>query len=150
MSPHSTNVFVSELTTTGHYLRAPASSAIFITVIVKVPAIQISAIVMGIIMIALDYPAPFVKETRIHRAIALRIPLLLLQASLAVLFYQVRTLSLSHLEIMLISTLYRVLTGRYGLFWLLWLILELSHLEKRWVVRVVKKEQRGQFDVLFV
>jgi len=69
-------------------LQAPSSSAVFVTVIVIVPAIQISAIVMGIIMIALDYPAPFVKGTRIHRTIALRIPLLLIQAGLAVLFYQ--------------------------------------------------------------
>jgi len=66
----------------------PAKDAVFIDIIVKLPIIQICAIVMGILLVALDYPAPFLKTTALHRSIALRIPLLLIQAALAALFYQ--------------------------------------------------------------
>jgi len=69
-------------------LQAPPSSAVFVTVIVKAPVIQSISIVLGLMMIALEYPAPFMKGTMIHRSIVLRIPLLLTQALLAILFYQ--------------------------------------------------------------
>lgn len=71
-------------------LRAPASSAIFISIIVKAPIVQILSMTLAIMMIALDYPAPFVKGTMIHRSLVIRIPLLLLQAFFAILYYQVR------------------------------------------------------------
>ncbi|KAG9316614.1 hypothetical protein JVU11DRAFT_2668 [Chiua virens] len=60
----------------------------FITIIVKFPVIQIVAMVLGFIMIAIEYPAPFLKASPIHRSISLRVVLLVLQASLTVLFYQ--------------------------------------------------------------
>lgn len=67
----------------------PSSNvAIFIDITVKAPVIQVSAIVMGILIVALDYPVPFLNSTIIHRCIPLRIPLLLIQAGLAALFYQ--------------------------------------------------------------
>jgi len=69
-------------------IQAPARDAMFITIIVKIPIIQAAAIAMGIVMVALDYPLPFLKTTTLYRCIALRIPLLLVQAALAVLFYQ--------------------------------------------------------------
>ena len=61
----------------------------FITVIVKMPIVQITTMVLGFIIVALEYPFPLVKGSPIHRSIPLRIVLLVLQSFLAVLFYQV-------------------------------------------------------------
>jgi hypothetical protein len=63
------------------------------------------------VVIAVDYPVPFMKGTIIYRSIVLRIPLLLLQAFLAVLFYQVRNL-FGHLICTDLCT--RALTALYG------------------------------------
>jgi len=71
-----------------HY-RPPHRSAFFAIVIVKAPVVQVISIVLAGFIIALEYSAPFLKGTRLHRSIILRIPLLLLQAFFAVLFYQV-------------------------------------------------------------
>jgi len=69
-------------------LQAPPSSAIFVTVIIKAPVIQLISLVLAGFIIALEFPVPFLKGTRFHRSIVARIPLLLVQAFLAVLFYQ--------------------------------------------------------------
>lgn len=69
-------------------IQPSASSAIFVTIIVKTPVVQISSIIMGVMMIAMEYPVPILKGTRIHRSIVIRVPLLLMQAFLAILFYQ--------------------------------------------------------------
>jgi len=61
---------------------------IFITLIVKVPLIQMLAIGMAFMMILLEYPLPYLKGTAIHRSLTLRVLMLILQASLAGLFYQ--------------------------------------------------------------
>jgi len=58
-------------------------------VIVKAPVIQLISVVLAGFIIALEFPVPFLKGTRFHRSIVARIPLLLVQAFLAVLFYQV-------------------------------------------------------------
>ena len=58
-------------------------------VIIKAPVIQIVSIVLAGLIIALEFPAPFLKGTKFHRSIAARIPMLLVQAFFAVLFYQV-------------------------------------------------------------
>ncbi|KAH0827857.1 ATP adenylyltransferase-domain-containing protein [Lanmaoa asiatica] len=60
----------------------------FIAVIIKLPIVQIVAMVLGFILIALEYPLPTVKGSRIHRSIPLRVVLLILQSFLTVLFYQ--------------------------------------------------------------
>lgn len=62
----------------------------FITVIVKFPFVQIITMVLGFIMIALDYPLPVLKGSSIQRSLPLRVVLLILQSFFAVLFYQVR------------------------------------------------------------
>ncbi|KAG2342474.1 hypothetical protein BDR05DRAFT_1060214 [Suillus weaverae] len=62
--------------------------AVFITIIVKFPIVQIVTMVLGFIIIALEYPIPMLKGTAIHRSIALRVVLLILQAAGTVLFYQ--------------------------------------------------------------
>jgi hypothetical protein len=69
-------------------IQPSASSAIFVRIIVKTPVVQISSIIMGVMMIVMEYPAPIFQETKIHRSIVIRVPLLLMQAALAILFYQ--------------------------------------------------------------
>jgi len=64
------------------------NSAIFITLIVKAPIIQILAMIMGLFIIALEFPLPQLKKLAIHRSIVLRIVLLLFQTFLTILFYQ--------------------------------------------------------------
>ncbi|KAG1746134.1 hypothetical protein EDB19DRAFT_1894278 [Suillus lakei] len=66
--------------------------AIFITVIVKFPIVQIATMALGFTMIALEYPIPILKGTAIHRSIALRVVLLIIQAAGTVLFYQLWSL----------------------------------------------------------
>jgi hypothetical protein len=44
--------------------------------------------VLGLTIVALEYPIPVLKGTAIHRSIALRVVLLILQAAGTVLFYQ--------------------------------------------------------------
>ncbi|KAG5645979.1 hypothetical protein DXG03_004771, partial [Asterophora parasitica] len=68
--------------------RAPPSAAIFVSIIIKLPIVQIITIVLGIFIVALEFPVPPLKALAIHRSIVLRIVLLLLQALLTVLFYQ--------------------------------------------------------------
>ncbi|KAL7281425.1 hypothetical protein ACG7TL_004738 [Trametes sanguinea] len=69
----------------------PANSdALFVDIIVKAPVIQILSMLLGFVYLALDYPAPFLKNTAIHRSFPIRIVLLLLQTFFAILYYQVR------------------------------------------------------------
>ncbi|KAG5647030.1 hypothetical protein DXG03_001400 [Asterophora parasitica] len=70
-------------------LQAPPSAAIFVSIIVKVPIVQMITIVLGLFIIALEFPAPPLKALAIHRSIVLRMVLLLFQSFLAILFYQV-------------------------------------------------------------
>lgn len=78
----------------GGILRAPGGlqpspkAAVFITVIVKYPILQAITIILGFIMVALEYPAPILKGTSIHRSFGLRVVLLTIQASVAIFFYQ--------------------------------------------------------------
>ncbi|KAG6903057.1 hypothetical protein C0995_006244 [Termitomyces sp. Mi166 len=64
------------------------NAAIFITIIVKAPIIQILSMVLGMFIVALEFPLPPLKKFAIHRSIVLRIVLLSFQAFLAILFYQ--------------------------------------------------------------
>lgn len=71
-------------------MRRPSPKvAIFITIIVKFPIVQIVTMVLGFLIVALEYPIPILKGTAIHRSIALRVVLLIIQAAGTVLFYQV-------------------------------------------------------------
>jgi len=64
------------------------NAAVFIAVIVKVPAVQILTMVLGFFMLAIEYPLPYLKHSAIQRSIILRVVMLILQASAAILFYQ--------------------------------------------------------------
>jgi hypothetical protein len=46
--------------------------------------------IVAFIILAIEFPLPFIKGRAIHRSIPLRIVMLVFQASLAILFYQVR------------------------------------------------------------
>ncbi|KIM83403.1 hypothetical protein PILCRDRAFT_97228 [Piloderma croceum F 1598] len=69
-------------------LQPSPNAAIFITLIVKVPVIQIFTMMTAFFMIALEFPMPQLKQTMIHRSIVLRIVMLVLMAFMAILFYQ--------------------------------------------------------------
>jgi len=69
-------------------LQAPPASAIFVTLIIRAPVIQVLSIVLAGLIIALEFPVPFLKGTLLYRSIVLRIPLLVTQAFFAILFYQ--------------------------------------------------------------
>ena len=71
--------------------RPAASDSIFVSIVVKAPIAQILTMLFGFVLLALDYPAPFLKNTAIHRSFPIRIVLLLLLTFFANLFYQVRT-----------------------------------------------------------
>jgi len=64
------------------------SAAIFVTLIVKAPIIQVIAMLLGFFVLALEFPVPQLKPLSIHRSIVLRIVLLLFQTFLTILFYQ--------------------------------------------------------------
>ncbi|THH02103.1 hypothetical protein EW026_g723 [Hermanssonia centrifuga] len=78
----------------GGILRAPgglqpaSNVTFFISIIVKAPVIQILSMLLAFAIIALDYPLPLLKNTSIHRSLAVRVVLLLFQAFLAIMFYQ--------------------------------------------------------------
>ncbi|RDB24927.1 hypothetical protein Hypma_007670 [Hypsizygus marmoreus] len=69
-------------------MQAPPSAAVFVTIIVKAPIIQILTMILGLFMVALEFPLPQLKAFAIHRSLVLRIVLLLFQTFLSVLFYQ--------------------------------------------------------------
>ena len=79
--------------------------AIFITIIVKFPIVQIVTMVLGFFMIALEYPLPVLKGTVLYRSIVLRVVLLVLLSFVAVLFYQVSHLSLAAFRANMIDNL---------------------------------------------
>ncbi|OCH91438.1 hypothetical protein OBBRIDRAFT_818769 [Obba rivulosa] len=67
----------------------PANNvSIFITLIVKAPIIPILSMILGFSLIALEYPLPLLKKSPIYRSFVVRIVALLIQAFLAVLYYQ--------------------------------------------------------------
>jgi len=67
----------------------PGPSALpFVAVIVKVPIFQIAVIISAISTLIIEFPAPFVKGTSIHRSWVVRIVMLLSQALLGLFVYQ--------------------------------------------------------------
>ncbi|KAI0305732.1 hypothetical protein B0F90DRAFT_1624661 [Multifurca ochricompacta] len=62
--------------------------AFFINIMVKAPVIQTISIILGLVILALEYPAPFMKGTAVHRSLITRVMLLVFQVFFAILFYQ--------------------------------------------------------------
>jgi hypothetical protein len=69
--------------------RAPRSAALFIAIIVKAPLVQGFAMALGLIILALEVPLPMVKQYSLYHSFILRVVLLVFQAFLTALFYQV-------------------------------------------------------------
>ncbi|KAJ3827293.1 hypothetical protein F5880DRAFT_1538483 [Lentinula raphanica] len=70
-------------------LQPAPGAAVFITLIVKAPIIQILAMVLGMMMVALEYPLPVVKaRLAVYRSFVVRIVLLFFQSFLCILYYQ--------------------------------------------------------------
>lgn len=67
----------------------------FIDIIVKAPVIPILSIILGLVIIALEYPAPFMKGFSAQRSLISRVVLLFFQAFFAIFFYQVCFLPIS-------------------------------------------------------
>ncbi|KAG9045576.1 hypothetical protein FS837_006063, partial [Tulasnella sp. UAMH 9824] len=65
-----------------------ANAAPFIAIIVTIPLIQILSMVIGVAILLLECPAPFMKKLPIYRSLVVRLIMLLIQAFLTVLFYQ--------------------------------------------------------------
>lgn len=72
--------------------RAPPNAAPFVAVIVKVPLIPAFAMILGIIILALEVPLPAVKRYAVHRSLLLRPILLSFQVFLNILYYQVSSM----------------------------------------------------------
>jgi len=64
------------------------NAAVFEAIIVQAPIVQIVAIILGLFTTALEWPLPLLKGSSLHRALSARIPLLLFNAFVAVLYYQ--------------------------------------------------------------
>jgi vacuolar-type H+-ATPase subunit I/STV1 len=69
-------------------LQPSKNAAPFIAVIVKAPVIQILAMILGMFIIAMEFPIPPLRNLAIHRSLVLRIVLLLFQTFLTLLYYQ--------------------------------------------------------------
>ncbi|KII92756.1 hypothetical protein PLICRDRAFT_37554 [Plicaturopsis crispa FD-325 SS-3] len=69
-------------------LQAPASSAVFVSIIVKAPVVQILSLLLGFFMLFMEWPLPLLQKTSLHRSFVLRIVILVFQAFLAILYYQ--------------------------------------------------------------
>lgn len=69
-------------------LQPAPGAAVFITIIVKNPIVQIFAMIIGLAMIALEYPLPQLQGMALNRSFALKIVLLFFQAFVCILYYQ--------------------------------------------------------------
>lgn len=68
--------------------QSPPSAAPMVAVIIKIPLVPIFAMVIGLLNIAVNFPAPFLKGTALHRSFHLRAVLLVVQFIITILFYQ--------------------------------------------------------------
>jgi len=80
--------FVGGIVRTPGGIQPANNVAFFIDIIVKVPAVQIVVMLHAFFILALEFPAPFLKNTRLYRSLPLRVVLLMNQAFLDILFYQ--------------------------------------------------------------
>jgi len=69
-------------------LQPAPSAAIFITLIVKFPAIPIITALIALFNLSVEMPLPLLKGSSIQRSLVIRIVTLVFQAFFAVLFYQ--------------------------------------------------------------
>ena len=96
-----------------HISRPAKQDAFFVSIIVKAPVIPIISMILGLSIIALEYPAPFMKGLAAQRSMICKVVLLFFQAFLAILFYQVCFLPISHCHQMTVT----VPKGTNGAIW---------------------------------
>ncbi|KDQ57650.1 hypothetical protein JAAARDRAFT_270990 [Jaapia argillacea MUCL 33604] len=63
-------------------------AAFFIAVIVKAPVVPIISMLLGMFIVALEFPGPQLKGMAIQRSFIFKTVMLIIQAFFAVLFYQ--------------------------------------------------------------
>lgn len=78
--------------------RPAPSAAIFITLIVKAPIIPIINAVVALFILSVENPLPALKSLSIRRSLIFKVVLLVFQAFLSILYYQVRIFSPGHSE----------------------------------------------------
>jgi len=64
------------------------NAAVFIAVIVRVPLVPIFTMLLGMIILAIEFPLPVIKKFSFYRSLVVRIVLLVFQVFLTILFYQ--------------------------------------------------------------
>jgi len=64
------------------------NAAIFITLIVKMPIVQIFAMALAMVILCIELPLPMIKQMSLYRSLVVRVVLLLFQVFLTLLFYQ--------------------------------------------------------------
>jgi len=64
------------------------NAAVFIAVIVRVPLVPIFTMLLGVIILAIEFPLPVIKKFSFYRSLVVRIVLLVFQVFLTILFYQ--------------------------------------------------------------
>ncbi|KAF9478821.1 hypothetical protein BDN70DRAFT_808103 [Pholiota conissans] len=69
-------------------LQPSPNAALFVTLIVKAPIIQIISMILGFIILAIELPLPAVKQFSVYRSLVVRVVLLLFQTFFSILFYQ--------------------------------------------------------------
>jgi len=63
-------------------------AAFFIDIIVKIPLVQMAAMVIGFFILAIEFPVPQLKRFRLYRSLIFRVVILLFQTMITILFYQ--------------------------------------------------------------
>ncbi|GAA97041.1 uncharacterized protein L969DRAFT_96928 [Mixia osmundae IAM 14324] len=71
-----------------HGDQPPERDAVFLTLIVRVPAIQIILIVHALIMLAFEWPLPLLRQSALYRHHSVKITFYVVTAVLASLVYQ--------------------------------------------------------------
>jgi len=69
-------------------LQAPPSAAPMVAIIVKAPIVQIFAMIMGLVILVVEYPLPMIKNTAMYRSLPMRVVLLTIQFVINILYYQ--------------------------------------------------------------
>jgi len=80
--------FVSGIVRNPGGLQPASQDLFFVDIIVRAPVIPILSIILGLVIIAFEYPAPFLKGFAAQRSLISRIVMLFFQAFFAILFYQ--------------------------------------------------------------
>jgi len=80
--------FVSGIRRNPGGIQPAKQDAFFISLTVDHPVIPIISFLLGLLILALEYPAPFMKGTAAYRSLVARVVLLVFQVFFAILFYQ--------------------------------------------------------------